>query len=168
MYIPSRQISAVTWSWSKKIYFPKIYQQGQACNIIKKDFLVQVFPMNSAKYFAKYLRTAFLLNTCERLLLKHCSQGTTNKSEIIMHQLLFQPDFWRLRVKLVKSFSQIFSRLKILIDLRQEMLPPAAFFIPTRQAITFLKSITILSFLPKHRFYSRQVQEMKIIRIKLP
>ena len=36
-----------------------------------------------------------------------------------------------------------------MIDLRKEMLTPAAFFMPTRQPITFSKRITILSFLPK-------------------
>ena len=37
----------------------------QACNFIKKEALVQCFPVN----FAKFLRTPFLQNTSRRLLL---------------------------------------------------------------------------------------------------
>ena len=40
----------------------------QACNFIKKQALVQVFPVN----FAKFLRTPFLQNTSWRVLLKLC------------------------------------------------------------------------------------------------
>ena len=142
--MPSGHISAVTRSCSKKNYSQKFIQKVQFATLSKKNLWCWCFSVNFAKYFAKYLRTVFLSNTCKRLL-----RGTTNKSEIRTHQVLFQPDFWYLRIELVKSFSQILPKLKILIDLRKEMLTHAAFFMPTRQPITFSKRITILSFLPK-------------------
>ena len=47
------------------LYFNKVAGLGLACKFIEKEALAQVFSVN----FAKFLKTPFLQNTSERLLL---------------------------------------------------------------------------------------------------
>ena len=67
----SRRLQKLFWRSQRSLQdFTALLTKGlQACNFIKKRLQHRCFPVK----FAKFLRTHFLKNSCERLLLSHWS-----------------------------------------------------------------------------------------------